>query len=147
VPFPLQYVGIPKNAPVGAADAFLLRATAAKPIDAPPGVPLAPPDCSVPNREAATRHIEPPPALSAPAAQIASSSLRANVVNVEVEVIIDDLGRVFTARLFTASRIRDLDEGAVYAARHTTYEPGRFRCLPVGGEYKFVVQYVLPMPS
>jgi protein TonB len=59
----------------------------------------------------------------------------------QVQVTLDDRGRVTDTRIFSSTGTMSLDRAAVDAARRTTYAPSIVDCQPTGGTYLFKVDF------
>jgi len=59
----------------------------------------------------------------------------------QVQVTLDDLGRVTDARIYASTGTMSLDRAAVTAARRSTYAPQIVDCQPAGGTYLFKVDF------
>jgi len=56
---------------------------------------------------------------------MAASMLRANVVRIEVEVILDDASRIVTAYLLTTSHVEDIEQARAYGQSEEVRERQR----------------------
>ena len=59
----------------------------------------------------------------------------------QVQVTLDDRGRVTDARIYLSTGFMALDRAAVDAARRSTYAPQVVDCEPLGGTYLFKVDF------
>jgi TonB family protein len=59
----------------------------------------------------------------------------------QVQVSLDDRGRVTDAHIYTSTGTMSLDRAAVDAARRSTYAPSIVDCQPAGGTYLFKVDF------
>ena len=59
----------------------------------------------------------------------------------QVQVTLDDRGRVTDAHIFSSTGTMSLDRAAVEAARLSTYAPSIVDCQPAGGTYLFKVDF------
>jgi protein TonB len=59
----------------------------------------------------------------------------------QVQVTLDDRGRVIDARMYQSTGVMSLDRAAVDAARRSTYAPSIANCQPTGGTYLFHVDF------
>lgn len=59
----------------------------------------------------------------------------------QVQVTLDDRGRVTDAHIYASSGTMSLDRAAVDAARRSTYAPQIADCQPTGGTYLFKVDF------
>lgn len=59
----------------------------------------------------------------------------------QVQVTLDDRGRVTDAHIYASSGTMSLDRAAVLAARRSTYAPQVVDCQPTGGSYLFKVDF------
>lgn len=59
----------------------------------------------------------------------------------QVQVTLDDRGRVTDAHIYTSTGTMSLDRVAVDAARRSTYAPQIVDCQPAGGSYLFKVDF------
>lgn len=59
----------------------------------------------------------------------------------QVQVSLDDRGRVTDAHIYASTGTMSLDRAAVDAARRSTYAPQIVDCQPAGGTYLFKVDF------
>jgi protein TonB len=94
--------------------------------------PVPHPACSVPF--AAARTLE----AITPEAPEDAAGIQATA---QVQVTLDDGGRVTDAHIYTSTGTMSLDRAAVEAARRSRYAPSIVDCMPTGGTYLFKVDF------
>jgi TonB family protein len=62
-------------------------------------------------------------------------------ISAQVQVTLDDRGRVLDAHVYQSTGVLSLDRAAVDAARRSTYAPSVVDCQPAGGTYLFRVDF------
>lgn len=123
--------GVPKAPPAAPA-----VAPAKVPVSTPPPTPPPTPkvSCAVPNAEAqATNKYQPETPEIAKQAGATGTA--------EVQVSLSASGSVTGASIIKTTGNSALDEEAKKAARQSTYAPKKENCVPVAGDYKFVVEF------
>jgi len=121
-------------------EAFMQRARRMTPVGAPPLVTLTHPNCTDPDHEARLLKGANVPIPSAADRSFAEQRFGPGPVTVDVVVVLDNQARIVSATV-PKPGFRPLDDGAVFAALHSTYSAATFRCEGTGGSYRFVVQY------
>ncbi|MDQ6932545.1 MAG: energy transducer TonB [Candidatus Eremiobacteraeota bacterium] len=126
--------GVPtgvKNAPPAAPAAAAAKVPVSTP---PPPTPTPKPACAVPNSEAvATNKYQPETPEIAKQAGATGTA--------EVEVSLSAGGSVTGTSILKTTGNSALDTEALKAARMSSYSPKKENCVPVAGDYKFVVEF------